>query len=69
MTRSTHPFLSDRDRRWPEALPAALIDDSLLLLSRSLIDESSNGGHWIRLESEIANHEPWNVSKTNTVSE
>ena len=65
----THPFLSDRDRRWPEALPAALIDKSLLLLSRSLIDDSSNSGHRICLETEIANHEPWNMSKTNTVSE
>ena len=67
MTRSTHPFLSDRDRHWPGALPAALIDKPLLLLSRSLIDDSSNGGDWIRLETEIANHEPWNVSKTNSL--
>ena len=67
--RSTHPFLRERDRRWPEALPAPLIDKSLLLLSRSLVDDSRNGGHRIRLETETASHEPWNVSKTNTVSE
>jgi hypothetical protein len=53
----THRFLGKCDGRWSEALPAPLVDESLLLLARFLVYDSSNGGHWVRLETEIPNHD------------
>jgi len=55
--RLTHRFLGKCDGRWPEALPASLVDESLLLLARSLVYDSSNGGHWVRLETKIPDHD------------
>ena len=53
----THRFLGKCDGRWPEALPAPLVDKSFLLLARSLVYDSSNGGHRVRFETEIPNRD------------
>lgn len=53
----THRLLGKCDGRWPEALPTSLVDKSLLLLARFLVYDCSNGGHRIRLETEIPNHD------------
>ena len=61
----THRFLGKCDGRWPEALPTSLVDESLLLLARFLVYDSSNGGHRIRLETEIPNRDHRrNIKKT-----
>jgi hypothetical protein len=53
----THRFLGKCNGRWPEALPAPLVDESFLLLARFLVYDSSNGGHRVRLETELPNHD------------
>src|SRR5216684_815151 len=53
----THPFLRKRYRRWAEALPAPFVDKSLLLLTRFLVYDSSNGGHRICFKTDMPNHD------------
>jgi hypothetical protein len=50
----TYRFLSKGDRRGPEALPAPLVDKSLLFFACFLVHDGSRGRHRVRFETRKA---------------